>query len=500
MYFEFRETDIDRHIQTADAGALLSVWRRHAGAGGLPEADAVWAEGVARLEPYLLWVEPAGEDDWHYAVVGSRLAEERGLHWRHPHVSGLAEPSRSFVRRCFATVVRRAEPAYAIHTAPECEKVLLWERLVLPCRGRGGGICLLVFLRPLEYVEDMIRTVLDSTPGGILRARCIRDAEGRIVDAVCLLANERAAALLRRPPGELVKGCLLELFPHFLESGVFARLAGLVETRQPCSFEMEYRDSGALAWFSVSAAPLGDGFTLSLTDVTALKRVNLELERARTELIAMNGHLERQALDLEAAIADANAARHDLEAEVECRKVLEEELRRLAMTDTLTGLANRPALIAHGQALVAGVARRGQPLSVIAIDIDRFKDINDTHGHAAGDCVLAALAMLLQDAAPPDLGMAGRLGGEEFVIVVPRVGIEAAARVAEGLRAALAARPIDAGTAGIAVTASFGVAQFIAGEEFEDMLARCDEALYRAKRQGRNRVVRAAMPRRRAVA
>src|SRR4051794_8988360 len=170
MYFELRETDIDRHVQTADARALLSIWRRHADGGRLPDADAIWDEDVERMRPYLLRVEPVGEDDWHYARVGSVLAREKGLHWQHEHVSGLSEPSRSFVRRCFATVTQRAEPGYAVHCAPECDNVLLWERLMLPCRSAGGRVTIVTFLRPLEYVEDMIRTVLDTTPTGILRA------------------------------------------------------------------------------------------------------------------------------------------------------------------------------------------------------------------------------------------------------------------------------------------------------------------------------------------
>jgi len=357
-----------------------------------------------------------------------------------------------------------------------------------------------VLLRPLEYLEDMIRAVLEVAPSGILRARCVHDDDGETIDAVCLIANGLAARLLDRPLTELLPARLLTLFPDFEASGVFARCVAVARTRQPCQFEIEHLQGGNKIWLSISVVPLADGFTLSLADITALKFTNQELERARNELIAANEHLKSQAEELEEAIATANAAREDLETEVECRKVLEDELRRLALTDALTGLANRPAVAAHGQALTVAAARRGSPLSVIGVDVDHFKAVNDTWGHAAGDRVLAALANLMQDTLRTDLDLAGRLGGEEFVIILPKTDLVAAEAIAERMRKTLAVQAIDANNATIQVTASFGVAQWCKGEDFDDLLARCDEALYAAKREGRNRVCRAIEPENQAAA
>jgi diguanylate cyclase (GGDEF)-like protein len=492
MYFEIRETDIDRHLQTDDARALLAVWRGVAAAGPLPDFAAFWSEDLA-MRPYMMAVSPIAGGDWRYSRVGSRLEEETGDHWRTELVSQIGDPDRAFISRCLALTASRAEPTYAIHSAPNTQNVLLWERLMLPCRGADGATIIAIFLHPLEYVEDMVRAVLETTPTAILRARCIRDADGRIVDAVCLLANELTCRFLNRGMNELIEGCVLELFPAFLETGVFERFAKVVETREPCRFEMQYRQHDETKWFSVAAVALGDGFTLSVADITEPKRVQLQLESARNELMAANAHLERQALDLE-------AARADLEAEVDCRKVLEEELRRLALTDALTGLANRPAIAAQGQALAISGRRRGLPLSAIAIDVDHFKTVNDTFGHSAGDKVLASLAMLMQEMIRIDLDVAGRLGGEEFVIILPRLDLEGAAEVAERMRAAFADHRIETEAATIGVTASFGVAEYREGEEFEELLARCDEALYRAKREGRDRVVKAVEPDSRAAA
>jgi diguanylate cyclase (GGDEF)-like protein len=490
MYFEIRETDIDRHLQSEEAKALLAAWRLLAFGGSLPTVDRLWNTDLPS-RAHLLLVLPEGEDDWRYAICGEALAKEEGRHWEVELASELAEPDRSFVRRVFTLTARRGDAVYAVHSAPNSHNVLLWERLMLPCRNAEGRIAIVTLLKPIEYVEDMIRAVLDSTPTAILRARCIRDAEGRVVDAVCLLANELAQTFMRRTAAELDQGCILELFPSFLETGVFATFVDVAETRRPRHFEMHYRDGQETSWFAVSVMPLGDGFTLSLADITARKQIHLQLEHARNELLQANADLERQAAELEAAITAANAARADLEAEVECRKVLEEELRRLALTDALTGLANRPAIAAQGQGLAASAQKRNQPLSVVAIDLDHFKQINDRHGHAAGDRVLAGLAGLMEEACRRGLDIPGRLGGEEFVIILPRTDVDGAAAFAEGLRRRVAEHVFQAGEQDVHITASLGVAQFLPGEEFEDLLARCDEALYRAKRDGRNRVVRA---------
>lgn len=495
MYFELRETDIDRHIQTAAAREILAQWRAAAGPvpGAMPDIATFWDAIRNELKADILKIVPYGVNDWRYTVVGANFRQHENLnqHWRRDCVSDLDEPDRSFIRHSFGVATSRREPAYAIHTAPNGMNVLLWERLVMPCRMEDGGVALVALLHPIEYLEDMIRAVLEVAPSGILRARCVRDGAGEIVDAVCLIANGLAATLLDRPLTELLPARLLTLFPEFRENGTFERCMKVAVTREPCHFEIEHTQGGHRVWLSVAAVPLADGFTLSLADITALKFINEELERARNELIDANDHLESQARQLEEAIATANAARADLEIEVECRKVLEDELRRLALTDSLTGLANRPAIAAQGQALTIAAQRRGSPLCVVSVDVDHFKRVNDTWGHAAGDKVLAMLAVLLQESIRPEIDLAGRLGGEEFVIILPRTDLMAAEAVAERMRLSLATRVVEANDISIRVTASFGVAQWQANEDFDDLLARSDEALYNAKREGRNRVCRA---------
>ena len=165
---------------------------------------------------------------------------------------------------------------------------------------------------------------------------------------------------------------------------------------------------------------------------------------------------------------------------------LRAEFEHLARHDGLTGALTRRALLEGGERELQRWQRYGRPLSLLLLDIDHFKQINDRHGHLAGDRVLAdAVAQMRGVLRRVDL--LGRYGGEEFVALLPETGVAAALAVAERMRAALAAQPAIEGRP--ACTASIGVTTVAAGDAGLDaLLARADAALYRAKRAGRNRV------------
>jgi two-component system cell cycle response regulator len=166
----------------------------------------------------------------------------------------------------------------------------------------------------------------------------------------------------------------------------------------------------------------------------------------------------------------------------------------MAVTDGLTGLHNRRYLERHLVTLVQQAVARERPLSVLIVDIDHFKSINDGFGHAAGDEVLREFARRVRKAVR-GIDLACRLGGEEFVIAMPDTDAALAMMVGERLRERIAGDPFRVGRGDqvVTVTVSVGIASLLAGDDTPDaLLKRADDAVYRAKRDGRNRVVAAA--------
>lgn len=171
-----------------------------------------------------------------------------------------------------------------------------------------------------------------------------------------------------------------------------------------------------------------------------------------------------------------------------------EAAERSARTDSLTGLLNRRAFAELAEREIERARRFHHPLSLIAIDLDRFKAINDGHGHAVGDAVLEHFARVAS-AQLRSLDAIARLGGEEFVILLPETDAQGAFQLAERMRLAVAAHPLPRDGEALRYTASFGVAGFEPRQPvLERWLARADAALYEAKGRGRNRVELAPGP------
>ena len=164
------------------------------------------------------------------------------------------------------------------------------------------------------------------------------------------------------------------------------------------------------------------------------------------------------------------------------------EVRALSLTDALTGCYNRRHLEEWLPPEIVRAARYDRPMSVVFMDVDHFKPINDEHGHATGDAVLSAVGMRLRAELREQLDWSARYGGEEFVIVLPETTLEEAILFAERLRHRIELCCTQYQGREICVTASFGVTQCLADDDAPALLARADALLYRAKEEGRNRV------------
>jgi diguanylate cyclase (GGDEF)-like protein len=234
-----------------------------------------------------------------------------------------------------------------------------------------------------------------------------------------------------------------------------------------------------------------------------LKASRKELEQIPVIMLTAEDDLDRKAEILERGASDyVTKPFHEKELLARVRihtklKRLQDELREmnaqleaLSVTDALTGLANRRLLITRLDEEVRRARRTQVPLAVVMIDIDHFKEVNDTYGHAMGDVVLRNIGTLLNSSLRAT-DLAARYGGEELTLVLPYTDGAAALRVADNLRQKFAAMDHLLGSATIRKTVSMGVSAREGQEgspDAEELLKLADEALYRAKQGGRNRV------------
>jgi len=178
-----------------------------------------------------------------------------------------------------------------------------------------------------------------------------------------------------------------------------------------------------------------------------------------------------------------------LSEEVASRIHLQQEALNLAHTDPLTGIANRRRFLDLAEKECARIRRYGGPLAAVTLDIDYFKSVNDTYGHAAGDAALIAVAETCKTILRAS-DLLGRMGGEEFSMLLPQTDATGAIVLAERLRGALAGKRIPFAGGALMLTATIGVSEWRGGEDtLEILLRRADDALYDGKNAGRNRVV-----------
>jgi diguanylate cyclase (GGDEF)-like protein len=242
------------------------------------------------------------------------------------------------------------------------------------------------------------------------------------------------------------------------------RCIGMItlDTYAPDFYTEEHADT-AMAFAAQAAIALQNArsFDLAQREVAERRRAEEELRQANADLRVRMGEIE----------------------------ALQADLRVQAERDALTGLYNRRYLIEVLPSEVKRSELAGRPLVVVMVDVDNFKEVNDSHGHAAGDAVLVAVGELLADQIRPG-DVACRYGGEEFVLVLPGVDVDTALVRAENWRRHVAGARLGDG-AGPGVTMSLGVAEMRPGEEAEELIRRADAAMYSAKAAGRNRVVAA---------
>jgi diguanylate cyclase (GGDEF)-like protein/PAS domain S-box-containing protein len=293
----------------------------------------------------------------------------------------------------------------------------------------------------IARLSEWNKLLLNSAGDGIYGV----DQQGK-----CTFVNPAALAILGYREEELLRKNTHQMFHHH-------QADGSAHAEEDCPIDLTRRD----------------GIRRQVED--AFIRKNGEVFAVQLSVTPM--HENGQLVGVEVVFQD-----------IARRKAMEQELKRMATTDPLTGVANRRHFIEQFEMELARIKRSGGSTAFLMVDIDHFKNVNDSYGHAIGDVVLQHLAELSR-LRLRRTDLFGRLGGEEFGILLPSTGGAEALQFAEEFRRHVAVTPALSSKGEIAFTISIGVAEFKASDAAPDsILARADVALYRAKDAGRNRV------------
>ncbi|MZP29576.1 diguanylate cyclase [Heliobacterium undosum] len=231
--------------------------------------------------------------------------------------------------------------------------------------------------------------------------------------------------------------------------------------------------------------------------IFALLSNQMQRRQAEADMLRMNAELEARVAertrDLERANRELRFAKDAQEMLNGILRKMNEELDRNARTDMLTGLVNRRDMTEKMHVELDKYRQTGRGFSLVIGDIDHFKQINDGYGHNAGDMLLRAVAERLRQVVRPDDTVA-RWGGEEFLCLLPETELVGAMAVAERMRAAVADHEFCWSGCPVSISITFGVSSVGPADNIDDILHRADQALYRGKQSGRNRVFVAPLP------
>ncbi|MGK0172887.1 MAG: diguanylate cyclase (GGDEF)-like protein [Gammaproteobacteria bacterium] len=437
-------------ITNPDILRLHALWVSCRQDGGLPSVQVLDVPSIWCLNDLML-VEAKDSGAFEYLRYGANIALAAGFDLTGKQTSTFQGSAGRFFVQCYERCVGEHQPLYTTNVAAHAALVTGWERLLLPLADDAGTPrFILAYIRPLAFKHELLARVLDATEDRIIGLGTVAQQGGCSLDFTILSANYPAKALLGRIGPEAVGQRLSLLVPNWNALPWGRALTRSVELGDPVRLEWRQSENDSHRWYSVIVNPFAEGAVITMSDISELKDKELALER-------LNGELER-----------------------------------LANTDVLTGANNRRSFFALADAEIKRSLRYAVPLSIMMIDIDDFKQVNDQLGHDMGDKVLVAIVAFFERELRIHDSL-GRLGGEEFAVILPHTTEAEAYELTQRLCRMLCAQHILASDENLPVTASFGVAQYTDTDtDISGLLRRADKALYRAKQLGRSRVERAS--------
>ncbi|MCB1741679.1 MAG: sensor domain-containing diguanylate cyclase [Gammaproteobacteria bacterium] len=461
MQFAIEERIGPGIIKNPDILRLHAQWQSCRVGQALPQLsdfdiDSLWCNRD------LMLVERVGDASFQYLHYGANVSLASGFDMTGKFTSSFRGEVGAFFVRCYERCLAEKRALYTTNPATHAALVTAWERILLPLADDAGiGRYVLGYNRPLAFKHELLGQVLNAASDVIVGLGVVDAPDGRI-DFTVLTVNRAAEELLGRSSYDLVGQELTELLPDWHARDEAASLIGSARSGERIQFEWHRaatddehgiepgRPDCKSLWYRVTMNPFLNGVVVVMSDITRLKQNEQALETSNLEL------------------------------------------QRLANTDPLTGCKNRRYLFATGDAENERAVRYALPLSLLILDLDSFKTLNDRHGHAVGDRALNHLVQQLERELRANDTL-GRLGGDEFAAILPHTTEAEAFKLANRLRRLVAATPLWIGDLRIDLSCSIGVAEHDGHDAgFSALMRRADDALLLAKRSGRNTVRRAS--------
>ncbi len=272
----------------------------------------------------------------------------------------------------------------------------------------------------------------------------------------------------------------VQVYQRFFGTGQQTRIIDETCERMEKTMNRILADMGSVTSETSSYGQTLEGFQAQLAEPESVNEVRSMIQEVLSETRSMQDHTKQLEDALDESTKELAAISDHLVA-----------ARQQALTDGLTGIANRRCFDERLAELAAEAEKEQDELCLLIGDIDHFKSFNDTHGHRVGDQVLKQVAITLTQCIK-GRDLAARYGGEEFAVILPQTDLQGAERVSEQIRQSIESKRIKMKSSGQtlgAITMSIGASQYVPGESLSALIERADQGLYRAKREGRNRTV-----------
>lgn len=418
--------------------ALYALWNNLAREDGLPRLSSFDWQSLDMVDDLML-VERVGEASYLYHAYGANISRAAGFDMTGKTTDSFDSRAGRFFVATYTRCLDERRPLYATNPALHAALVSSWERLLLPFFDDSGKPhYVLGYNRPASFRHELLESVMNATSGGIVGLAGTMDSDTALPRFSVVTLNKQAEELLG--PRDRIIGKHLDDVMSFGPDdpgGEAYVMTALAQTMEPLEWSRTTDDEPD-GCFRVEVRPFAHGAVMTLTDITELKRT-------------------------------------------------ESTLNELAMTDSLTGIANRRRFVSVAQAELKRAQRNETTAALMMFDIDHFKLINDNYGHPAGDAVLIGIANRVQGMLR-EQDLFARIGGEEFGILLPETTLEQAIGITARVRELLSIAPFEVELTPISITCSFGVTDSSDGVPFDEMFQRADSSLYAAKHAGRDTV------------